>query len=119
MGCDNYPFIKPQGHKAYPLYKSVHGVSNKPIKTLWETIGPLVHDMVKVYGSHYTSIDSAQFITYRRNKEEKTGPVTIWIGVVPGYTTANTAHKVSMDILSLLRDYILSLLRDYDLKDIE
>ena len=34
--------------------------------------------------------------------EGSLGPVVIWIGVIPGSTSSDTAHEVSQEILVLL-----------------
>ncbi|KAH7882795.1 hypothetical protein F5I97DRAFT_1931394 [Phlebopus sp. FC_14] len=53
----------------------------------------------------WSSIDTARFFTHGPTGEEKgsLGPVVIWIGVLPGSTSADTAHDVSQQILALLQ----------------
>lgn len=53
----------------------------------------------------WSSIDVARFFTHGPPGEEdagRLGPVVIWIGVIPGSTSADIAHGVSQDILALL-----------------
>ena len=104
-GSNKYPFVQPRGFEAYRTSKSVRGVYGTPLNAVWSTVGPLIRDMIKTQKIRYTSIDVARFVTHDTDKEDIPGPVVIWIGVYPGSTTADTAHDVSEDILSLLKDY--------------
>ena len=40
-----------------------------------------------------------------RVRKPVVGPVTIWIGVFPGSTSATAAHDAAQDVLALLRDF--------------
>ena len=59
--------------------------------------------MKKVVRTRY-SIDPARFVTHGEDRQNVLGPVVIWIGVYPGSTSADTAHDVSQDILSILKE---------------
>ena len=41
----------------------------------------------------------------RKVRKPVVGPVTIWIGVFPGSTSATAAHDAAQDVLALLRDF--------------
>ena len=73
-----------------------------PLNKVWDTVGPQIRDLVK-QKTRYSSINPARFVT-RQSKDGKgsLGPVTIWIAVPPGSTSADTAHEVSEAILALL-----------------
>jgi len=101
-GSEKYPFVKPKGSQAYRTSKSVRGVYGTPLNAVWSTVGPLVRDLIKTQKIRYTSIDAARFITHETDKKDIPGPVVIWIGVHPGYTTADTAHDVSENILGAM-----------------
>ena len=99
------PFAKPTGRFGQVPVKSVHGVFDTPLNAVWGTVGPQIRDIVKAHGVKYSSIDTARFYTHGPPGEEEKGslgPVVVWIGVRPGSTSADTAHDVSLVILTLL-----------------
>ncbi|CAE7205656.1 unnamed protein product [Rhizoctonia solani] len=49
--------------------------------------------------------DGGESIKARLSKKPELGPVTIWIGVYPGSTSATAAHNAAQDVLALLKDY--------------
>ncbi|KAH7882227.1 hypothetical protein F5I97DRAFT_1990402 [Phlebopus sp. FC_14] len=99
------PFPKPEGRFAYIPVKSLRGVFDTPLNKVWDTVGPQIRDIVKAQEIKWSSIDTARFFTHGPTGEEKgsLGPVVIWIGVLPGSTSADTAHDVSQQILALLQ----------------
>ncbi|KAG6896601.1 hypothetical protein C0992_007169 [Termitomyces sp. T32_za158] len=101
------PFPKPVGiHGQIPI-KSARGVFNTPLNGVWDTVGPKICDLIKARKIDCSSINTARFLTHGPSGEEATGslgPVVIWIGVIPGSTSAETAHEVSGEILTLMRN---------------
>ena len=98
---DKYPWIQPTGKHAYQPTKSIRGVYKTPLNGIWSVVGPQVRDLVRGLKNRY-SIDPARFVTYGEDRRETLGPVVIWVGVYPGSTSADTAYKVSQNILDLL-----------------
>ena len=99
------PFPKPVGRYAHIPVKSLRGVFDTPLNGVWDTVGPQIRDLVKARGIHWSSVDPARFFTHGPPGEEakgSLGPVVIWIGVIPGSTSPDTAHDVSQEILALL-----------------
>ena len=99
-GSTTYPWTRPTGKWASVPVKSLRGVYNTPLNKVWDTVGPQIRDLVK-QKAQYSSIDPARFVA-QQDGEETLGPVTIWIAVPPGSTSADTAHDVSEAILALL-----------------
>lgn len=102
------PFNKPSGRYAHIPLKSIYGVYDTPLNGVWDTVGPKTADLITNRKIDWLSIDPARFFTHATPGEEekgRLGPVVIWIGVTPGSTSSNTAHEVSQEILSLLREH--------------
>ncbi|KAI0787707.1 hypothetical protein C8Q74DRAFT_1253335 [Fomes fomentarius] len=99
------PFPKPVRRHAYIPVKSLRGVFDTPLNSVWDAVGPQIRDIINSRKIHWSSIDPARFFTHGPTGEEAKGslsPVVIWVGVVPGSTSADTAHDVSQEILALL-----------------
>ncbi|KAF8322350.1 uncharacterized protein EI90DRAFT_2977716 [Cantharellus anzutake] len=100
------PFPKPVGRHASLPVKSLRGVFDTPLNRVWDAVGPQIRDLIKARKINWSSVDPARFFTHAPLGEEakgSLGPVVIWIGVIPGSTSADTAHEVSQEILTLLR----------------
>jgi hypothetical protein len=100
------PFPKPVGRHTHIPIKSLHGIFNTPLNSIWDTVGPQIRDLIKAQKIHWSSIDPARFFTHGPPGEEAKGclgPVVIWVGVMPGSTSPETAHDVSQQILALLQ----------------
>ncbi|WVN89623.1 uncharacterized protein L203_104852 [Cryptococcus depauperatus CBS 7841] len=100
------PFPKPTGRFAHLPVKSLRGVFDTPLNNVWGTVGPQIRDLIKAQNIHWSSIDTVRFFTHGPPGEDvkgTLGPVVIWIGVIPGSTSADTAHDVSQQILELLQ----------------
>ncbi|KAM6490542.1 hypothetical protein JOM56_013885 [Amanita muscaria] len=100
------PFPKPVGRHAHIPVKSLRGVFDTPLNGVWDAVGPQIRDLIKARKIDWSSIDPARFFTHAPLGEEtkgNLGPVVIWVGVTPGSTSADTAHEVSQEILTLLR----------------
>ncbi|KAF8884633.1 hypothetical protein BD779DRAFT_1536189 [Infundibulicybe gibba] len=102
------PFPKPEGRFGYIPVKSAYGVFDTPLNNVWDAVGPQIKDLIKSRGVNWSSIDPARFFTHSPEEDQGTtkdgtlGPVVIWVGVIPGSTSADTAHEVSQEILALL-----------------
>jgi hypothetical protein len=99
------PFPKPVGRHAHVPVKSLRGVFDTPLNSVWDTVGPQICDLIKAREIHWSSVDPARFFTHGPPGEEakgSLGPVVIWVGVIPGFTSADTAHDVSQEIVALL-----------------
>lgn len=99
------PFPKPHGRFAHIPVKSLRGVFDTPLNGVWDTVGPQICDLIKARKIDWSSVDPARFFTHAPLGEEtkgSLGPVVIWVGVIPGSTSADTAHEVSGEILALL-----------------
>ncbi|KAF9064852.1 hypothetical protein BDP27DRAFT_1425347 [Rhodocollybia butyracea] len=99
------PFPKPTGGFAHLPVKSLRGVFDTPLNGVWDTVGPQIRDLIKARKIDWSSIDPARFFTHPPPEDTKgsLGPVVVWIGVAPGSTSADTAHEVSQEILTLLQ----------------
>jgi hypothetical protein len=98
-------FAKPEGRHAHIPVKSLRGVFDTPLNKVWDTVGPQIRDLVKARKINWSAVDPARFFTHGPEGEEEKGslgPVVIWVGVIPGSTSADTAHEVSQEILALL-----------------
>ena len=101
------PFPKPIGRHAHLPIKSLRGVFDTPLNGVWDAVGPKIRDLIKARKINWSSIDPARFFTHAPLGEDakgSLGPIVIWIGVIPGSTSPNTAHNVSQEILTLLRE---------------
>ncbi|KAJ6616507.1 hypothetical protein B0H10DRAFT_2391937 [Mycena sp. CBHHK59/15] len=90
------PFPKP----------SLRGVFDTPLNGVWDVVGPQIRDLIKARKINWSSVDPARFFTHAPLGEEakgSLGPVVRWVGIIPGSTSADTAHEVSQEILTLLR----------------
>ncbi|KAG6862623.1 hypothetical protein C0993_002330, partial [Termitomyces sp. T159_Od127] len=96
------PFPRPDG-TTIPV-KSTRGVFNTSLNDVWDTISPQICDLIQARKINWSCIDPARFFTYAHGEDTigSVGPVVIWIGVIPGSTSADTAHEVSAEILALL-----------------
>ncbi|KAF9060746.1 hypothetical protein BDP27DRAFT_1491913 [Rhodocollybia butyracea] len=65
----------------------------------------IICELIKARKINWLSINPACFFTHPLPEDTKgiLGPVVIWIGVPPGSTITDTAHKVSQEILTLLQ----------------
>ncbi|KAH7876924.1 uncharacterized protein C8R40DRAFT_1159842 [Lentinula edodes] len=100
------PFPKPVGRHASLLIKSLRGVFSTPLNGVWDSVGPQIIDLLNARKIDWTSVDPARFFTHAPLGEDpkgSLGPVVIWVGVIPDSTSANTAHEVSQQILTLLQ----------------
>ncbi|KAH9167356.1 hypothetical protein EDB89DRAFT_1997768, partial [Lactarius sanguifluus] len=102
------PFPKPDDRYAHIPVKSLHGVYDTPLNGVWETVGPKIVDLIMTRKINWSSVDPARFFTHATPGEKEKGslgPVVIWVGVVPGSTSSDTAHEVSQEIIALLWEH--------------
>ncbi|KAG6334414.1 hypothetical protein ID866_4670 [Astraeus odoratus] len=119
----------PRGPKAQRRLKELCEVFTHPITKVWNhDLGWKVVDVMNAHTICFTTIDVVRFKMVEVGKapedeedaegkedveDEETvkakkpdvGPVTIWIGVWPGSTSATAAHHTAQGALALLRDY--------------
>ena len=99
------PFRKPVGRFANLPIKSLRGVFDTPLNGVWDTVGPEIRDLIKARKINWSSVDPARFFTHGpigEGEKGSLGPVVVWVGVIPGSTSSDTAHEVSQEILTLL-----------------
>ena len=104
-GREKHPYKGPMGGWEEYSHKSIQGVYGTRLNEVWGTVGPLIRLIIRRNEIRYPSIDVARFITHDHDDGQFPGPVVIWIGVYPDSTTANTAHEVSKEILTLLKEH--------------
>ena len=97
------PFPTPKGRNPYTPTKTVYGVFNTPLNTVWDTVAPQIRDIVKSWKIRYSAIKAARFVTHGEDGTDTLGPIVIWIATYPTTTTAETAHDASPEILALLK----------------
>ncbi|KAF9010842.1 hypothetical protein BDQ17DRAFT_1387976 [Cyathus striatus] len=109
----------PRGPEAQRRQKELCEVFKHPIANLWNN--GLCWDVVDALDDHkifFTTIDVVRFkmvdvdeahwdedADEEEAKKPIVSPVTIWIGVFPGSTSATTAYNAAQAILSLLKDH--------------
>ena len=99
------PFPKPVGRYAYIPVKSLRGVFATPLNGVWDTVGPEILKLINAQKIKWSALNLARFFTDGPPGEEEKGslgPVVIWVGVIPGSISSDTAHEVSQEILTLL-----------------
>ncbi|KAG9075984.1 hypothetical protein FRC06_009779, partial [Ceratobasidium sp. 370] len=111
----------PRGPEAYRRLKELREVFGHPITEVWHH--DLAWKIVSIMDDHrirFTTIDVVRFKKVEvdeppeheeESENEETvkpkkpllSPVTIWIGVFPGSTTATAAHHAAQSVLALLQ----------------
>ncbi|KAG5649304.1 hypothetical protein H0H81_004717 [Sphagnurus paluster] len=74
------PFPKPSGRFPSIPVKSLRGVFNTPLNSVWDTVSPHIRDLIKARKIQWSSIDPARFYTYGPAEERQNGslgPVVI------------------------------------------
>lgn len=100
------PFpIPPPGARFFEIpEKTVHGVFNTPLNTVWDTVAPQILASMKARGLIYSALQTARFSTVVHGEEETFGPVVVWIAVRPDTTNARAVRDATPDILHILAD---------------
>jgi hypothetical protein len=105
---DTAHFPKPVDRHAHISVKSLRGVFDTLLNGVWDTVGPKICDLIKARKIKWSSVDPARFFTHaplgEEEKKGSLGPVVIWVGVIPGSTSSDTAHEASKEILALLKE---------------
>ena len=96
------PFPIPKGRHPHLPTKTVYGVFNTQLNTVWDTVAPQIRELLKDRNIRYSAIKPARFVTHGEDGKDTLGPVVIWIATHPNTTTAESAHDASPDILALL-----------------
>ena len=58
------PFSKPVGRFANLPVKSLRGVFDTPLNSVWDTVGPEIRDLIKARKINWSSVDPARFFTH-------------------------------------------------------
>ncbi|KAI0344943.1 hypothetical protein BDW22DRAFT_1370552 [Trametopsis cervina] len=82
--------------------KTAHGVFNKPLNAVWETVAPKILQSIKDHDLRFSAINTVRF-SIEDDEGETFGPVVVWIAVRSN-TTAVAARDATPDILSILAD---------------
>ena len=96
------PFPIPKGRHPHLPTKTVYGVFNTQLNTVWDTVAPQIRELLKDRNIRYSAIKAARFVTHGEDGKDTLCPVVIWIATHPNTTTAENAHDASPDILALL-----------------
>jgi hypothetical protein len=96
------PFPIPKGRFPHYSTKTVYGVFNSPLNDVWDDVAPQICKILKARGIRYSAVKAARFVSHGEDEKDSLGPIVIWIATHPTTTTAENAHDVSPDILSLL-----------------
>ena len=99
------PWLALAGRFAKPPLKFARLVYNTPLNGVWDTVSPLINDLVNATIKRSYSINTARFFTVPNGKDAKEGTLSsavIWISIYPDSTSAKAAHEVSQAILQLL-----------------
>ncbi|KAM5531457.1 hypothetical protein V8D89_014847 [Ganoderma adspersum] len=114
----------PRGPEAQRRRKELREVFEHPIAKVWnQDLGWRVVEVMDAHRILFTTIDVVRFkmvdvdeeLSDEEDADEENeeaevkkpvvGPVTIWIGVFSGSTSATVAHDAAQAVLALLRDY--------------
>ncbi|KAJ2916546.1 hypothetical protein MD484_g3847, partial [Candolleomyces efflorescens] len=83
--------------------KTAHGVFRRRLNAVWDTVAPLILEVVKAHGIQYSALMTARFSTSEVGQEQETyGPAVVWIAVRPGTTNAEALRDVTPEILAIL-----------------
>ena len=84
--------------------KTAHGVFNTRLNAEWDTVAPKILASMKARGLQYSALKTARFAIAEDGKEDKFGPVVVWIAVPPNTTNAGAVRDATPDILHVLAD---------------
>ena len=100
------PWVASTGRYAYPPIKFARPVHGTPLNRVWDTVGPLIDDLVCAAVKRCYSIDPVRFFTVPHGEDVKDGTLgsaVIWVTVNPDSNiSVDTAHEVSQSVLQLL-----------------
>jgi len=99
------PFSLPKGRHSPTPTKTVHGVFNTRLNEVWHDVAPQICKLLKARHIRYSAVKAARFFTHGEDEKGCLGPIVIWIATHPKTTTAENAHDVSPDIISLLETF--------------
>ncbi|KAI6143292.1 hypothetical protein BKA82DRAFT_30979 [Pisolithus tinctorius] len=98
------PISIPKGRHRHPPTKTIYGVFNTPLNTVWDTVASQIRDLLKARTIRYSAIQTARFLTHDEDGKDTLGLIVIRIATHPNTTAAENAHDASQDILALLED---------------
>lgn len=91
---------------AYPPLEFARPVHDTLLNKVWDTVDPLIDDLVCAAVKRCYSIDPTHFFTVPHGEDAKDGTLdsaVIWVTVHPDSNiSVDTAHEVSQSILQLL-----------------
>ena len=100
--------MAPTDRHAHPPTRFAHPLHDTSLSKVWNTVGPLVDDLVYAAIKKSYSIDPVRFFTVPYGEDDKNGtlgPAVIWVTVHPDTNTSvDTAREVSQSILQLLAE---------------
>ncbi|KAF7793544.1 hypothetical protein EIP86_004658 [Pleurotus ostreatoroseus] len=102
---ESNPFpIPPVGTSFHKIpEKTVRGVFNTPLNDVWHsTVAPQIIESMKARGLKFSTLGTARFSTAEDGKEDRLGPIVIWIAVHPNTTNAAAVRDATPDILDIL-----------------
>ena len=99
------PFPLPKGRHSSAPTKTVHGVFNTRLNEVWYDVAPQICKLLKDRHIRYSTVAPARFLAHDEDGRSSRGPIVIWISVHPKTATAENAHDVSPDIISLLETF--------------
>ena len=99
------PFPIPKGRHSPTPTKTIHGVFNTRLNEVWHEVAPKICTLLKDRHIRYSAVKAARFFTHGEDEKGSLGPIVIWIATHPKTTTAENAHDVSPDIISLLETF--------------
>jgi hypothetical protein len=99
------PWKEPTGMKAYPQFKALLPVGVHAIEEVWEDgLASKVQDLLDSMKVNCTSIDIVRI----KNVEDPSGPVTLWIGVLPASLSGADGVVVVHKCRDLLVEYAIT-----------
>ncbi|TRM59650.1 hypothetical protein BD626DRAFT_633163 [Schizophyllum amplum] len=97
------PYPLPTGRFQHVPTKTIHGVFNTPLNSVWHRIARRIQSELNFFDVRYSGIHAARFLTHGEDgKPDVLGPPVIWIATPPGSTTVEAAYRRSRRILEYL-----------------
>ena len=103
------PWVLPKGRFANLATKSARSAHGTRLAAVWGEVLLLIDAILFAAIHRSYSIDAARFFTIPGGQEDDAGflgPAVVWVTVDPALNvSSDTAHRVSQDILALLRKH--------------
>lgn len=85
--------------------KTAHGVSNTPLKAVWDKVAPQIIKSLDDSGLKFSTLSAMRYTTELEDGSVTRGPVVVSISVRPNTTTAAAVRDATPDILRILADF--------------